>query len=275
MLSDTPVEIEELQAAMFRALPAERRMALIDSMYRSGKELADAGLRLRKPAATQRECLENWVRLTVPAELVAQALEVVVDTAESALSEVRHLANKLSRLGLEIVLGGSVASSLYTKPRHTQDADVSIASFPGREAELVECLQDDYYVSLPAVRSAVQNHRSFNVLRMATSFKIDIFVQGDRPFDASAMQRKRLLASNDPGDSPLFVHTAEDVVLHKLAWYRLGDEVSDRQWGDISGILRTQRGNLDLSYLRTWAAPLQVSDLLERALSEVEGTTSL
>lgn len=274
MLSDTPVEIEELQAAMFRALPMERRLALIDSMYRSGKELADAGLRLRHPAATRRDCLENWVRLTVPAELVAQALEVVVDTAESALSEVRHLANKLSKLGLEIVIGGSVASSLYAKPRHTQDADVSIAPFPGREMELVDCLKDEYYVSLPAVRSALQHRRSFNVLRMATSFKIDLFVQGNRPFDASAMQRKRLLASSQPGDFPLFVHSAEDVVLQKLAWYRLGNEVSDRQWADVAGILRTQRGKLELAYLKTWAVELQVSDLLQRALSEVEGTGS-
>lgn len=30
----------------------------------------------------------------------------------------------------------------------------------------------------------------------------------------------------------------EDTLLHKLVWYKLGNEISDRQWGDILGVLR-------------------------------------
>ena len=39
----------------------------------------------------------------------------------------------------------------------------------------------------------------------------------------------------DP-DQFAFVATAEDTLLQKLRWYRLGDEVSDRQWRDVLGI---------------------------------------
>lgn len=60
----------------------------------------------------------------------------------------------------------------------------------------------------------------------------------------------------------------EDTILSKLEWYRMGGEVSDRQWRDILGVLKTQAGTLDLDYLRKWADELKVSDLLERALSE-------
>jgi hypothetical protein len=64
------------------------------------------------------------------------------------------------------------------------------------------------------------------------------------------------------------VATAEDVVLQKLRWYRLGNEVSDRQWRDVAGVLKRRSGALDRSYLEHWARELEVSDLLARALLE-------
>ena len=59
--------------------------------------------------------------------------------------------------------------------------------------------------------------------------------------------------------------SAEDTLLHKLVWYRLGNEVSDRQWGDVLGVLKVQSGSLDRDYLELWARLLNVSDLLGRA----------
>ncbi len=60
--------------------------------------------------------------------------------------------------------------------------------------------------------------------------------------------------------------SAEDILLRKLQWYRLGGEVSDRQRSDVLGIVRTQGDRLDREYLRQWAPYLRVNDLLERAL---------
>ena len=48
----------------------------------------------------------------------------------------------------------------------------------------------------------------------------------------------------------------------------MGGEVSDRQWRDILGILKTRAGELDLDYLRKWAHEIKVNDLLERALKD-------
>ena len=61
---------------------------------------------------------------------------------------------------------------------------------------------------------------------------------------------------------------AEDVVLLKLEWFRAGGELSDRQWGDIVGVIRVAGAALDRDYLMRWAADLAVSDLLERALAD-------
>jgi hypothetical protein len=61
----------------------------------------------------------------------------------------------------------------------------------------------------------------------------------------------------------------EDLLLLKLEWYRMGNEVSDQQWTDILGVLRVQAGQLDEAYLDHWAADLRVADLLARARQEV------
>lgn len=57
----------------------------------------------------------------------------------------------------------------------------------------------------------------------------------------------------------------EDTIPAKLECYRLGGEISDRQWNDILGVLKVQGELLDFSYLHHWAPELGVTDLLARA----------
>ncbi len=57
-------------------------------------------------------------------------------------------------------------------------------------------------------------------------------------------------------------------VIAKMEWYRLGEEDSERQWGDILGVLKLNAGKLDLELLGSSAAELSVADLLEKALAE-------
>ncbi len=60
----------------------------------------------------------------------------------------------------------------------------------------------------------------------------------------------------------------EDTLLHKLIWYKMGNRVSDRQWGDILGVLKVQGDALDQAYLDQWAPLLDVFTLLVRARKE-------
>jgi hypothetical protein len=60
----------------------------------------------------------------------------------------------------------------------------------------------------------------------------------------------------------------EDTLLHKLVWYRLGNEMSDRQWSDILGVIKIQGERLDTEYLERWAPLLGVVDLLAQARSQ-------
>ncbi len=67
-------------------------------------------------------------------------------------------------------------------------------------------------------------------------------------------------------DRPFIDASPEDTILNKLEWYKMGGEVSDRQWNDILGVLKVQGAALDMNYLQRWAAVLDVTDLLESAL---------
>jgi hypothetical protein len=185
-----------------------------------------------------------------------------------ALQVVREVLDVLGKLGIPHALGGSVASSFHGIARYTQDADVTVEPFPGKETPFVAAFGPDYSVSLPAVQQAVRDRSSFNILNTREGFKVGVFVRKDSPFEQKALERRVAVALPDRPAEPVLMLTAEDILLFKFVWYRLGGEASDRQWSDILGVLRVQAGQLDEAYLDCWAADLDVSDLLARARQE-------
>ena len=97
--------------------------------------------------------------------------------------------------------------------------------------------------------------------------KVDIFPAVD-DFHATQLERATKVALDFLDDPRVYpVASAEDILLAKLRWYRMGGEVSERQWNDLTDIVGTNP-DLDLVYLRLWAVRLNVEDLLEKALSQ-------
>jgi hypothetical protein len=185
-----------------------------------------------------------------------------------ALAAAQPVAEAFERLGVRYYVGGSLASSTRGLPRASIDVDMAVELRPEHVAPLVAALRDQYYVDEDRAREAVAARRSFNAIHLATMMKVDVFVSKGRPFDGSAFERltpEVLDAVRPSRGYPM--PRAEDVILLKLEWFRAGGEVSDRQWGDVIGVVRVTGAALDRSYLRRWAPELGVSDLLDRALA--------
>lgn len=115
-------------------------------------------------------------------------------------------------------------------------------------------------MSEPALLEAIQHRSSANLVHFDTAYKVDLMISRERPFEKSRFQRRVQLPA---GSHYFWVASAEDTVLVKLECYRLGQEVSDRQWRDILTVLLT--APTDPKYLEHWASELGVLDLLEKA----------
>jgi hypothetical protein len=188
----------------------------------------------------------------------------VTDLPEPLQVAVR-LAGTLDALGIVYTIGGSVASSFAGEPRSTLDVDFVVDLREPDVAALVSALENEFYVDDEAIRRTVIERRSANLIHQQTSIKVALFVAGGTVLDRQQLARRKRV---DLGSGRVvFVHPPEDVLLHKLRWYRLSGETSERQWRDVVGIVRVQGDALDRTYVLANAAALNIGDLAERALA--------
>jgi hypothetical protein len=174
----------------------------------------------------------------------------------------------LEKLGIPYLIGGSLASTLYGMVRTTQDSDIITKMHVDHIRPFISALENEFFIDEEMIVGAIQRNSSFNIIHRDTMFKVDVFIPNQSPFQQSQIARaQRQVFEIEPEASAKFA-TAEDTVLSKLEWYRMGGEMSDRQWRDVLSVLKTRAGELDLEYLQKWADELKVRDLLERALKE-------
>ncbi len=182
-----------------------------------------------------------------------------------ALAPVVEACNQL---GIRYYVGGSLASSLHGVPRATNDVDVVAALRPSHAEELVRRLADTYYIDAQMIVASLRQNIPANLIHLGTMVKIDLYGERSMPFTGAALDRAS--CETPPGcPLPIRFASAEDVVLAKLRWYRDGGERSERQWGDLLGILRVQGDTLDQTYMDPWLERLGVRDLHQRLVSQV------
>lgn len=168
---------------------------------------------------------------------------------------------RLEAAGIPYMVTGSVASSFHGEPRATRDIDIVIDPGPEALDAFVESLPAaDFYVDLEAARTALAERSQFNVIEIASGWKVDLMIRKDRSFSVEELARRQ------PADvlgSPTFVASAEDVVIAKLEWAKAGE--SERQLRDVAAILAVSGDGLDYPYIERWISALG----LQKPWSEV------
>jgi hypothetical protein len=178
------------------------------------------------------------------------------------------LVKIFERLQISYLLGGSMASSALGYERSTQDVDMVIVFTVADVSRLSEALEADFYADADMMLSAIETRSAFNIIHLPTMLKVDLFVSDGSLFAQSEMKRRQQLTLCDGAIPPVYIASAEDMILQKLRWYRMTGERSDRQWGDVQGMLRVQGDALDREYLNHWARELEIGDLLAQSLED-------
>ncbi len=172
----------------------------------------------------------------------------------SASEVLRRISAALDRAGIAYMLTGSFASAHHGAPRSTLDIDIVIGAQTEQLRAFVRSLPSgEYYADLDAAFEAHKRESLFNVIDLATGWKIDLIIRKSRAFSREEFGRRQLVTVQG---LPLYVASAEDVVIAKLEWSKLAE--SQRQIEDVATILRLRWDSLDRPYLMKWVSELNL-----------------
>jgi hypothetical protein len=185
------------------------------------------------------------------------------------LAVVRMLVEIFDGLRIPYLIGGSIASSTHGFARSTNDVDFVVDLQSEQISALVAALQPAFYLEEEMISEAVMRRDSFSILHLSTMVKADIFLRQSDAWAAEEFARRQREVLGSGKEAYLaYLASAEDMILQKLVWFRLGGGVAERQWKDVLGMLKVQSPSLDYAYLHRWALERNVADLLTEALIE-------
>jgi len=276
--NDTSGDAEPFQLELLRRAGPQRRSALASALTNQALERAHAGIARAHPDMSELDRRLLFVEIHYGIELAERVREFLRTRPGSPASggdlgmnrpdfeAFFPIAEALESMGVGYFIGGSVASSAHGVVRSTLDIDVIAALPETRAGEFAQRLGDAYHVDIDTVRDAIRRRSSFNLIHLATRYKIDVFVQRARDCDQAAAGRAVKLRVFGEQAREFPVVSPEDSILSKLDWYLIGGESSQRQWADIVGLPRSRGASLDLEYLHRWAKTLRLEDLLAQAM---------
>jgi len=168
---------------------------------------------------------------------------------------LREVTAALDEAGIPYMLTGSFASNIHGTGRATQDIDLVISATAEQIRKLNGTLPERYFYDLESALEALRHRSMFNVLDMEDGWKIDFIFQKAGAFAQQAFSR-RIPAESD--GVPVIASTAEDLIIAKLDWARMGESL--RQIDDVAGVLRARGDQLDLPYIEIWVKELGLGE---------------
>jgi hypothetical protein len=189
---DTSRDAEDVQMEILRHASPQKKAEMLRGLHRSALALTRQGLRRRHPTASGTELERLRAELWLGKDVAGRAYRSAPEPAPlngdlmDPLAIASLVARALDELGVPYFLGGSLASTFHGEPRFTRDADL-VAELQPRHAEpLTQALAPTFYADAESIHRAIARKGSFNVIHLATAFKVDIFVSSSAPSTAPA-----------------------------------------------------------------------------------------
>lgn len=191
--------------------------------------------------------------------------------ADVVLRSLRHVWLTLEPLGVARAVAGGLALAAWKYVRATRDIDLLVGLEQTDLTQLLDRLQ----------AAGIRSKRTPFVVRLGQldvvqllyeppeSFmevQIDLLLaQSEYPHEAL----RRRVAVELPGlELAIAVLACEDLILHKLLAGRLIDRV------DAAGLIKLNRGTLDVDYLNLWAQRLRLTVELAQAWKDASACDS-
>jgi hypothetical protein len=268
---DLTTQAQAAQIAAFRQMSNAQRAALALDLSARAIRLARRAIQRARPQTSDADRFLLFAKVHYGREIADRVAGYarehdMTPFDPELLALLTDVVQSFETLGVPYHIGGSLASSLYGVGRSTNDADLVADLEPIHVPYLVAALQGDYYISAEEIYEALRYRTTCNIIDGRRGTRVDIHLPKRTAFDKEERSRIREDTLSDQADARTFwVCSAEDIILRKLAWYRAGPG-RESQWNDVLGVLQVQADALDLTYLRKWAAALDVDDALEQAL---------
>lgn len=162
---------------------------------------------------------------------------------------------RFEQLGLEYMVTGSVASTMYGEPRVTHDVDV-VLKLPLRAvAQFAQAFPLESYYCPPEevlLQEALRRQRGhFNLIAHDTGFKADIYLANADALHREALQHRRSISIDG---EQVWIAPPEYVIVRKLEFYREGH--SEKHLRDIAAMLQVSGDLVDRQRLASWIEQL-------------------
>jgi hypothetical protein len=177
--------------------------------------------------------------------------------SDDLAATLRLLIDRFALAEVPYMVVGSIAALAHGRSRATQDLDVVAALDRDSLTGLLRALpRDRFHVSDEAAYEALESFTLFNVIDLASGWKLDIVPLKRRAFSRREFSRRKTI---EVLGIALQVATIEDTIVAKLEWSALGGG-SARQLEDVRELVRLGGAGLDRTYIDAAVAELGLID---------------
>ena len=176
--------------------------------------------------------------------------------------------DRFNQSGVEYMVTGSVASTIYGEPRLTQDIDLVMRLKPADGRLLNAAFPTDAFYAPPVEVLEEEGRRPsgghFNLLHLETGLRADCYLAGESALNRWGLEHRR---GTVVAGRTIWIAPPEYVIVFKLEFHRQGG--SEKHLDDIARMLRVSGDRINESEIATWVRRMKLGGEWDRVQERV------